>query len=241
MVKIERNGDLIINGSGSTSGGTVNKVSINGRGTIHGNLDCVEFKINGAGEVQGNVKGDLGNINGNGSIDGNIEFNSFTIDGSGTIRKDAAVKEMKINGKGKIEGSVSGGEIRINGKATIGKDCEVDLFRSKGNFKIGGLLNSDLVDVTIFGECRATEIGGQTIKVRNKNFSILNLLESVLPIHKLIVDTIEGDEIEIENTHAKMVRGNNVNIGPNCEVEVVEYTGSFNQAENSKVKESRKI
>ncbi|MFS0862676.1 polymer-forming cytoskeletal protein [Fredinandcohnia sp. 179-A 10B2 NHS] len=240
MVKVENQGDLIINGMGSSSGGSFNKVSINGKGTVNGNVECNEFRLNGSGTVNGNLKGSNGHISGSGNIEGQIEFEEFLIDGSGTIQDNAFVKKMKISGKGSVGGNLEGEEVRIKGKAKIGGDCEADVFKGEGAFSIGGLLNADLIDIIIVGECRAKEIGGQNIKVIQKPKGLLQLFKSVYPT-SLRVDTVEADEIEIENTHAKMVRGNNVIIGPDCEIEVVEYSGTYKQDSSAKVKETRKI
>ncbi|MEH7235721.1 polymer-forming cytoskeletal protein [Bacillus sp. JJ1562] len=241
MVNFENQGNLIINGMGSSGGGSFNKVLINGKGNVHGDVECNDFTINGTGTVTGNIKGNEGKISGSGSIEGSIEFDRFSIEGTGGIRDDAKVNKMKISGKGKIGGSLKGEEIRIRGKATIEQDCEAEEFKGEGGFAIGGLLNSDVIDISIAGECRAKEIGGRTIKVKKGIFSFLNnLFKSVYPV-SLTTEIIEADEIEIEYTNAKMVRGNNVIIGPNCEIEVVEYKGTFSQDPSAKVREAIKI
>ncbi|TKH51903.1 cytoplasmic protein, partial [Bacillus cereus] len=52
---------------------------------------------------------------------------------------------------------------------------------------------------------------------------------------------VEGDDIYLEHTIAEVVRGNNVTIGPGCEISVVEYHTSFNQKGNAVVKEHKQI
>ncbi|MEK5444196.1 MULTISPECIES: polymer-forming cytoskeletal protein [unclassified Fredinandcohnia] len=241
MVNIENKGNLVINGMGSSGGGTFKKVLINGKGTVHGDVDCYDFSINGTGRVVGNVKGEHGKINGSGDIEGSIDFDRFTIDGTGGIRGNVKVNKIAISGKGRIGGSLKGEEIKIRGNATIGEDCEAEEFKGEGGFKIGGLLNADVIDISIAGECSAKEIGGQSIKVKKGIFRFLNnLFKSVYPV-SLNTEIIEADEIEIEYTKAKMVRGKNINIGPDCEIDVVEYTGTFTQDPSAKIKEVIKI
>lgn len=48
---------------------------------------------------------------------------------------------------------------------------------------------------------------------------------------------IEGDNIEIENTRAKVVRGKNIIVGKNCTIERIEYSGEFKVDEESLVEE----
>ncbi|MFT4413980.1 polymer-forming cytoskeletal protein [Fredinandcohnia humi] len=240
MVKVESYGDLLINGMGSSGGGSFKKVIINGKGTVHGDVECESFQLSGSGTVNGSMKGNKGRISGTGTIEGDIEFDTFSIEGSGGIQKDATIKSMTISGKGSIGGSLKGDEVKIRGKAAIKGDCESDVFKGEGGFTVGGLLNADLIDITIIGECSAKEIGGQTIKVKQKPFGIMNLLKSVYPT-SLTTEIIEGDEIEIENTNAKMVRGTNIIVGPNCTIDVVEYKGTYTQHPSAKVRESRKL
>ncbi|MFS0820149.1 polymer-forming cytoskeletal protein [Bacillus sp. 1P02SD] len=241
MVDFENQGNLLINGMGSSGGGSFNKVLINGKGNVQGDIECNDFTINGTGTVNGNVKGNEGKISGSGNIEGSIEFEQFTIEGTGGIKGDAKINNMKISGNGKIGGSLKAEEIKIRGKATIAEDCEAEEFKGTGGFVIGGLLNADVIDISIAGECRAKEIGGRTITVKKGIFSFLNnLFKAVYPV-SLTTEIIEADEIEIEYTNAKMVRGDNVVIGPHCHIDVVEYKGTFSQDPSAKVIEAKQI
>jgi hypothetical protein len=57
----------------------------------------------------------------------------------------------------------------------------------------------------------------------------------------LEVETIEGEEIDIEGTKADLVRGRNVVIGSGCEIERVEYSGTLTVDKTAKVEEQVKI
>ena len=54
---------------------------------------------------------------------------------------------------------------------------------------------------------------------------------------RLVTDTIEGDDIYVEYTTAKTVRGNNVRIGDGCDIGLVEYKNSFELDKGSQIKE----
>ncbi len=60
-------------------------------------------------------------------------------------------------------------------------------------------------------------------------------------VGNLQTSIVEGDDIYLEHTIAEVVRGNNVTIGPGCEISVVEYHTSFNQKGNAVVKEHKQI
>ena len=233
--------DLSINGSGSSAGGTFRNVDLNGFGKVNGNLECVSFESNGFGTVNGDVKAKTVRMNGFGKINGSVHSSEFVqIDGKGSIEREATINKMTINGLGTIGGPVKGNEIEINGKVTINGDCEVDQFKADGGFKIKGLLNADKIDIKAQGNCHAQEIGGQDIRVRFHKRGIMNFLKPFISF-KLETNLIEGNTIELEGTHAKVVRGETIVIGRNCEIDLVEYTGTLKNEKGSKIKDAKKI
>ncbi|MGL5712059.1 MAG: hypothetical protein ACRCX2_03500 [Paraclostridium sp.] len=52
---------------------------------------------------------------------------------------------------------------------------------------------------------------------------------------------LEGDNITLENCEARVVRGKNIEIGKNCNIKNVEYSGSIKIDPKSKVEKSYKI
>jgi cytoskeletal protein CcmA (bactofilin family) len=56
----------------------------------------------------------------------------------------------------------------------------------------------------------------------------------------LEADSIEGDEIFLENTKARMVRGKKITIGAGCEIETVEYSDSLEVSPEARVQHQSK-
>jgi cytoskeletal protein CcmA (bactofilin family) len=239
-VVMNKLGDLIINGYGSANGGEFDRVVINGKGTVNGQVDCTLLECNGTGSITGDVKSEKVKISGNGKITGNVLSQKLIIEGRASILGDAQTTNMIIQGKATINGHVKGEELKVQGSITIGKDCEVEIFKSEGQFSIGGLLSADDIYIEIFGECKANEIGGKTIRVKQKSSILLSLIKTIRAVN-LVTDLIEGDHIELENTKAKIVRGNNIIIGENCEIDLVEYKETYQLDKNGRVKESVKL
>jgi cytoskeletal protein CcmA (bactofilin family) len=237
-METKKMGDLIINGFGSSNGGQFNQVIVNGKGTVNSDIDCANFECNGSGTVNGNVVSQSAKISGNGKVNGSIESQFLTIDGSAKVANNLFVKRLKIAGKAYVGGKIKSDELKLRGKITVEEDCEAEVIKAESQFIIGGLLNADFIDITIFANCKAKEIGGQTILIKQKA-SLLGLFKGFVP-NQLETELIEGDKIEIENTKAGIVRGNNVTIGPNCIIDVVEYSGELSMAENTVVRELRK-
>jgi cytoskeletal protein CcmA (bactofilin family) len=239
-IVMSKMGDLIINGFGSANGGEFERVVINGKGTVNGKLNCTTLECNGTGAVTGDVTSDKINVSGSGKISGNVMCQDLLIKGKASILGDAKINNMIVQGKATVSGSVKGEELTVQGSIVIDEDCEVEIFNSQGHFSIGGLLSAEDIDIETFGECKANEIGGKTIRVKQKSSMLMSLIKTLKSIH-LVSDLIEGDQIELENTKAKIVRGNHINIGKNCEIDLVEYKESYHLDKNGIVKESVKL
>ncbi|MFH5181281.1 polymer-forming cytoskeletal protein [Paenibacillus sp. TAB 01] len=239
----EKKRDQIINGQGTTSGGSFRQVKINGDGTVHGDVECTLLHINGRGELEGGLKAEEAEINGSARIGGAVEAKRLKVNGESSIDGSLACDELKVKGNIKIKGQAAGETIRLEGGATIEGDCQAETFEAKGGFQIQGLLNAGVVDVTMYFSCRAQEIGGEKITVRPKS-GLSTLLNPFLPkfaAKHLYADVIEGDEIVLELTTAKVVRGNRVTLGPGCEIELVEYKQSLEADPGARIQNSRQI
>lgn len=242
----EGKGDLRIDGSGSAPGDEYNSVKINGAGRIIGNTVCREFRINGSGNVDGNIELEDGRINGTGTIDGNVKAALLKITGSGQIRGTVSGDSIIVSGSVTIGENLDVQNVKIEGAAKIGRDCNADHFNSDGTFEIGGLLNADEINIKLYhSKSRAKEIGGGRIRVTTGSSSGFNVLKTIFTLGMynpiLEADSIEGDEIYLENTTAKVVRGTNVSIGRGCNIGLVEYKGVLQKAGDAIVKEEKKV
>ncbi len=248
--------DLKINGSGSASGGTFNAVKISGSGKIVGDIDCKEVKISGSGKIEGNIhtielktsgssrlNGDVTakeiEISGSTKVEGNVIVEDMTVSGSSKFLQDITCKEFEVNGSSQVEGNVSGREVTSNGLLKIMNDCDVHHLKSRGSIHIDGALNASQVDIGLDFKSTIKSISGDTITV--KQYSSINIIKQIINFFLqredfLLSDTIEGKDIHLEHTKAKLVRGHNIVIGKKCEIEKVEYTGSLSIEDQSSVK-----
>jgi len=230
--------NLTINGSGNYPGGSYDKVSIRGEGTIDSNIECSMFHIYGTGEVLENVKTGSVKVLGESEVKGNLESSDMLVMGTMEIDGEAALEKMKILGTLEVGERLYGEVATIKGSISVGGDVEYEKFDLSGGFEIKGLLNADTINIGLrFGESTAEEIGGETITIKRKT----SLLPFVKDEGSLVVKVIEGDEIFLENTKADIVRGNLVKIGSGCQIGRVEYSNDFIQDKNSTVKMSEKI
>jgi cytoskeletal protein CcmA (bactofilin family) len=132
--------------------------------------------------------------------------------------------------------------IDLKGHLTTQGDCEAEVFTARGIFTIGGLLNVGELDVKLYQNCQAKEIGAERISIRRASLlNHLNLFFKPSSNAILSASIIEGDEIYLEHTKAQIVRGKHVTIGPGCDIELVEYKEHYAQVKDTIVKANRKV
>lgn len=238
-------GNLKISGVGNSKGGRYNEVRISGAGDVEGDIECNLFKSSGASDVKGNLKSKIVEVSGASDIKGNVIAEQIYVSGASDIYGNVETKKIKITGASDIKGSLHAEEVEISGAINIRDDCEADFFKATGGFKIGGLLNADNIEINIGGKCNVKEMGGEKISIKLSNstgLGILRAIKEVFNVHEyLVTELIEGDEIYIESTVAKVVRGNNVTIGPDCDIDLVEYKGEIKLQNGARIKEQKKI
>lgn len=228
--------DMKISGTGTIGGGKYNEVKISGSAKIEGDIDCSYYKCSGSSTANGNVKSRMIGISGSTKICGNVDTEEMAVSGSSHIMGSVNTKKLKISGSSIIEGSLHTESIKISGSVSINEDCEAEDFYAKGNFNIGGLLNAGNIDIEMYGKCEVKDIGGENIKIKlGTGHFFIRMINLFSNYAKLVTGVIEGDDIYLENTVAKVVRGNNVIIGPNCDIEIVEYRDKVDVGENSKI------
>ncbi len=236
--------DLKINGSGTASGGFYNLVRINGAGRITGDIDCGNFIINGSGDANGNVQSGTVKVNGSGHIGGDTRSADVKVYGSANFDGGIFCETLNINGSADIKKSVQAHTVDIDGSMKAQDNCSAETFKSSGMFEIGGLLNAEDIDIRLYWHrSRAREIGGKRISVAlgKAGLGVIKALFQSATFPSLEADIIEGDDITLENTIAKVVRGNNVVVGAGCDIKLVEYKGSYRKNMGAKVAEEKKI
>lgn len=238
-------GNLKISGVGGSNGGRFNEVRISGAGDVNGDIECNLFKSSGASDIKGNLKSKIVEVSGATDIKGNLTAEQIYISGASDVHGNVETKKIKISGASDIKGGLHAEEVEISGAIEIKNDCETESFKATGGFKIGGLLNADNIEINIGGKCNVKEMGGEKISVKiskNPGLGILRAIKEAFNVHEyLITELVEGDEIYLESTVAKVVRGNNITIGPDCDIDLVEYKGQIKLQNGARIKEQKKI
>lgn len=235
----ERKARLSINGMGTVDGGMYQEVKIAGQGAINEDLDAIKLSVNGHLEGMGNVIAETMSVNGRLVVNKNLSAKQSQINGQVKVLGDLDVHQLRIHGEVVGMKSLASEGIELYGSLKLDGNCNAETFRGKSHFQIQGLLNADEINVTLYSNCSAKEIGGEKIIIKG-NESKWNKLFSWFQ-SDLQAECIEGDYIELENTHAKVVRGKQIKIGKNCKIDRIEYEENFSAHTDSKIGESVQI
>lgn len=239
-------------------------MNISGAGTIKSNIYDEEIHISGSGRIEGDVRclalhvsgsvvafgkaectGGI-HISGSGKFGGDVSCSEMHVSGSVSADNITVRDEVRISGAIRTKGAVKCNDARISGKTECAS-FDAENFKSSGEFRIDGLLNVGTADIKLYrgtGSCTAGSIGGTTIRVEKSDdsairfFNVFNVRKHVM---LTVSESIEGDEIYLENTECHLVIGKKVFIGEGCKIDRIQYTEIYEANAGSQVGEMQKI
>lgn len=244
----EERKSVSVSGAGVIAGGSYSRVSISGAGKINGDVYAENLTMSGAGRVSGHCEVVLLTVSGTGKFEKAVLADEMKVSGVANVQGPVKIKELKCSGTFKAAENISSEYIKVTGMLHVGGDVEAEIFRASGGFDIRGLLSADRIEIHPGGRCRAQEIGGAKIDIRRYGSrDRAGLLDSLLRALSsswggdVEAALIEGDEIYLENTRADVVRGKQIQIGPNCKIGLIEYSESLQVHDDSEVGKQTKI
>ncbi|MGG4481065.1 hypothetical protein [Paenibacillus illinoisensis] len=212
----DKKNDISIIGEGSSAGGVYGKVKVVGDSSFNNDLYCDQFKCTGTSVIYGSLESD-----------------DIKVTGTLTLTERAVGTEVE-SGSGISGLHAKAEKMKVVGEFHLPGDCQAENLKLNGRFTVGGMLTAEQMTLKIMGPSEAREIGGSIISVKTGRGKLLEgLFSSNQSI--LTANMIEGDDIELENTVAEVVRGDKIKIGPGCRIGTVEYRSSLQIHSQSEV------
>ncbi|WP_027094688.1 hypothetical protein [Cohnella thermotolerans] len=217
-------GDLRLIGTTQSNGGKFGRVKIVGENELAGRTECESFACTGTSRIKGDLEAGSVKLTGELRVEGRLALRRGTMTGEADIRGNCRGEHLKMTGQLKVQGDLECETCRISGAATV-----------------GGLISAERVELRMHGPSEAKEIGGGTITVKPSRVLSIKRMFAAGYAGGLTADLIEGDRLDLEYTNARVVRGNQVRIGPGCTIGRVEYRGSLNRSKSATIGEEEKI
>ncbi|SPF41737.1 Integral membrane protein CcmA involved in cell shape determination [Candidatus Desulfosporosinus infrequens] len=201
--------------------GSYGQVKIMGNAWAREDIEAEKIKVLGSAEFRGLKAGEM-------KVKGSARFTGMLI-----------VNTLEVAGSVDTSAIVRAQDIKIFGSLTAKEEVSTERFLAKGILELTSL-NANDVTIELAETCHVGEIGAENVKVRPLSKFRLGFF-GFNHNKNLRADTIEADYIELSNTAARIVKGNKVIIGPDCEIETVEYKDSLEINRNSIVKNKIKV
>jgi len=218
---------------------------------FNNNRGLGDAKIEGVGTFQGGVYGNLG-IDGVCTINGDLEAESIVIKGVCTCNGNLSAKTFDCDGILTVEGNLRLGIADIDGVVTVnGNKVEADRIDCDGVLSVEGEISADVIEAD--GKLNAEEIVGDRITIKSywkrglrglllklgdkgRGVRGVGLGFGSLKFSK--IGLIEGTTVELRGVRARLVNGQDITIGKNCEIERVDASGVLNIHPSSRVGET---
>ncbi|CAM3842511.1 hypothetical protein COLU111180_10530 [Cohnella lubricantis] len=211
-------------GTTRSNGGKFGNVKIVGESELIGQTECESLVCTGTSQVKGDLKAGTVKLTGELDVEGCLSARRAVITGQANVRGNCRGENFKLMGELMVEG-----------------DFESEACMVTGAVKVRGLLNAEKLEIRLHGSSDAAEIGGGTILIKPSRGHRLKRVFAFGQSPILRANTIEGDRLDLEYTKAKVVRGNEVRIGPGCEIERVEYRQSLARGKGAQIGAEHKI
>ncbi|WP_139488201.1 hypothetical protein [Brevibacillus dissolubilis] len=242
--------DLKLSGLGISNGGRYQHVRISGLGKVHGDIQGETIKTSGSASFYGQVETKELYTQGNAEITGRLDAQLAETSGLIKVEDHASIKHLINRGSAHFIQGLKAEKVISKGNLESESEVEAEHFQASGLVSINGLLNAHRIDIKFAATSYIREIGCDRIDVRMSMFPFTFLREMIraqfmgernTAANKLTAETIEGTHVYIEHTHAQVVRGESIVIGPKCEIELVEYEGTLDIHPSSTVRQQIKL
>jgi len=235
--------DMKFMGETTHPGGQFRDIAVMGRARMDGDVTCRSFSCMGEARLQGALQSGRTSIMGQTSARGPVDAGDLSVMGQMDCGSTLRVRKLSCMGQLEVGGQLDAEKVKVFGQLKVRGDCNVDDFHSRGAFEIDGLLSVDNLVMRPYGPCRAGEIGGARIEVRRRGGLLGRVRDWLFGNRglRLEVQSIEADDLLLEDTVAKVVRGARIRIGQGCRIELVEYRETCERAPGSVVGEARQV
>ena len=188
-------------------------------------------------------------------VDGKINldechYGKIQINGKGSSNYNVDAEEFVVNGKFKTEAKID-----VKGKFVVSGKCKLNILSSdsvfvKGRIEANKILAKNII-IEISGESLVSEIECDCLTIECRSLSeieskignlVLNIFgenkdfNKIIGTAKMSSNRIKAKNINISNVVANEVIAESVNIGDNCAINVLKYSGVIRISEKSIVK-----
>lgn len=189
--------------------GTYDQVKIGGVCTVNGDVVGERIDIDGVSTLNGNLGGGRLDCDGVATINGNVQLDAVECDGVTTVGGNLRVKHATIHGVLTVKGA----------------QVEAEKIVCDGVLTVEGELNAEIIEAD--GYIMAHEIVGERVVIRSHTNRFKRFLIRWFDSKMGSFNFIEATEVDLRKVSAKTVHGHTITIGPKCEIDTVDCSGTL--------------
>ncbi len=217
------------------TGGTYDNIRIFGSADISDDIVVSNMDVYGSCIFKGKSEIQTLNIFGSCDFKSYVAVKQLDIKGSCVFDSEVKVESLKVYGSVNFNKNISrANDVIIYGDVKV-QLLEADKIIIKGYIDCSEQMNGESIEVSTNSGSKIKEMVGTNIIIKPNNNS---LIHRIIPVQ---VDLIEGDSIELEYVNAKVVRGNQVKVGPHCQIDLLEYLESVEVSSESSINNTNKL
>ena len=249
-------GNMKLTGNGEIIEGEYQEIKIMGNATSNGEVKADTIHIMGGAHFNGNIEAGECVIHGNAVIKGNIVADRMKVNGNFNLEGDCRINELTVNGKTEVDGVFECNNVVLRGDMVITKVCQAkdlkiygglsakadvlgEQMTIEGRIDCKGLLSAEEICLHACENSYCKEIGATKLLVEKPFYHLFWL--GFGKKNGLSCDLIEADEIKLEYTRAKIVRGKQIQLVKACQVDTLEYSEQYIEGEACEIREVTKV
>ena len=217
-------------------GGNYESITCYGANIMLGSVRTDDLRLRG--DLYGDYALRVGNLHATGSLRvPQMRCNTAFWYGNSSARCEMQItKQISLNGRFIGEGTIVSPVVRMNGTITYNGHITAGEIIAQGELALGTLDAND-VRIEFAERSRITSIRGLRVVISRRPLNAVArlLLPGSLSRNSFcsVSGSINGDVVNIENVIAEKVTGNDIIIGPGCQIDKVYYRDHIYIDENA--------
>ena len=180
-----------------------------------------DIKLDGISKINGGEYATI-QVDGITQINGNLKSLNFFIDGKCKVNGNTITELFDCDGMTEIKGNLNATDIKVDGMLTVsGEYIKTTTLVCDGTIKSKEYIHADILDAN--GIISAKEVTGNNVKIKSYSGKFMKLFFS--PVSR--VNIIKAKHIELSGVKSQQITGQDIIIGPCCEIDNIDCSGTL--------------
>ena len=207
--------EIRISGRGDIPSGEYEKISVSGKGVLHGNVRAISFKSSGT------IRGE------------NLDAESIKTSGRACFEGDIAAKSIHTSGT-ILCNDIKCEHLAVSGNIKVGDSIEAKSVKVSGTLKCKGRIRAENIKIVADRMVNVGSIEGKNVEIKRKRLSIMKR-------GAVVSSLIEGESLSLNHVVCPTVCGKSIVVGRGCKIDIVKNSEEIKVSKGAKVGKIEKM